>query len=156
MPSQDLDDAASRLAFLGLVGLPGAWFDQIVISSLVNVLLATATECTVAYFLWTRVGREASLAGTLFLAFNGVVLTYAGTFVPDTLLALLFVVAILLAFYLIDNGREARLAALGIGVSIGLAYSTKETGILLLPPVLFCVLWLSDDRKFVRSCSCQR
>jgi hypothetical protein len=135
-----LDHAGGRLTFLALVGVPAAWAGQVVVSAIVNVFIALATECAVAYYLWTRTGRQAALLGTLFLTFNGLVLTFTGTFVPDTLLAFLFLCSALLAFRVIEDDARPLLTSLLLGMVIGFAYSTKETGILLLPPVLFCIL----------------
>jgi hypothetical protein len=145
-----VDHAAGRLTFLALVGVPGAWLGQPVVSAVVNVFIAFATECIVAYHLWTRVGRDAALLGTLFLTFNGVVLTYAGTFLPDTLLAFLFLCSALLAFRVIEDDARPGIPAFILGLAIGLAYSTKDTGILLLPPVLFCISVVRPDHLVQR------
>jgi hypothetical protein len=74
------------------------------------------------------------------LAFDGIAIAYSGILLPDNLLSLLFVgCAILVYQALVTDPRRAGTYMLGAGLAAGLAYSTKDTGILLLVPVIALV-----------------
>lgn len=136
-PFKTLDHAGSRVAFLVMIGLPGALTGQLVFSSLASALVATLTECLVALTLWRTLGPRPAFLATLFLALSGVSLTYSGALLPDASLGLFFWISCHLCARLSDvhNAENSRLA-FQIGIAMGLAYSTKDTGVLLLPPVL--------------------
>jgi 4-amino-4-deoxy-L-arabinose transferase-like glycosyltransferase len=79
------------------------------------------------------------------LAFDGLALTYSGMFMPYNPLALFTLVCGIL-LYRADGAsmRSALMLFLGAGVAAGAAYSTKDTGILLLVPAVVWALWQTD------------
>lgn len=142
-PFTTLDHAGSRIIFLLLVGLPGAWLGQIVYSSVASIVYSSLAEILVAFFVLRQFGPRPALIAVLFVSFSGISLAYSGTFLPDALLAFVFsLIAIKLYLILSQEKPFSWKDMLVVGLYIGVAYSVKDTGILLLPPVAFALLFL--------------
>lgn len=139
------DLAASRLTFLVLVGFPGALGGNLFFSALVNVVYATLLDIIVTAFAYLRIGPRAGLIVAVFLAFGGVPMTYSGTFLPDTLLALFMVTAAILIFISLEKDSPSLGLLIVAGTLTGFAYSTKDPGVLLIPPVLLSLAFARSD-----------
>ena len=137
-----LDHATSRLALLLLVGAPGAIAGSIFVAGLVNVVVSVVTQIVASIFAFRELGPRAGVVVAAVLAFDGLALAYSGMLMPDNLLALLFLVCGIL-LYFAERATPARALVLFLwaGVAAGAAYSSKDTGILLLPPAFVWALW---------------
>jgi 4-amino-4-deoxy-L-arabinose transferase-like glycosyltransferase len=137
-----LDHATSRLAFLLVVGAPAALAGSIFVAGLVNIVVSVVTQVVASIFAFRELGPRAGVVVAAVLAFDGLALSYSGMLMPDNLLALLFLVCAIL-LYLAERAAPARALVLFLwaGVAAGAAYSSKDTGILLLPPAFAWALW---------------
>ncbi len=153
----NLDHAASRIIFLVLVGFPGAVVGNILGSSLVNILIASATELFVAYYCLSRFGPIPSLLAVIFLAFNGVVLTFSGYLIPDPLLGLFWLLsAVTLICAFERNSTKQYWLLFASGLFAGLGYSAKDTGILIIPVSGLFILYQSrffGIKKILNCCA---
>ena len=140
-----LDHATSRLALLLLVGAPAALAGSIFVAGLVNVIISVVTQLVATVFAFRQIGPRAGVVVAVVLAFDGLALTYSGMFMPDNPLALFTLVCGML-LYRADGAsmRSALMSFFGAGVAAGAAYSTKDTGILLLVPAVVWALWQTD------------
>jgi 4-amino-4-deoxy-L-arabinose transferase-like glycosyltransferase len=140
-----LDHATSRLALLLLVGAPAALAGSIFVAGLVNVVVSVVTQLVASVFAFRQIGPRAGVVVAVVLAFDGLALTYSGMFMPDNPLALFTLVCGIL-LYRADGAtmRSALVSFLLAGAAAGAAYSTKDTGILLLVPAIVWALWQTD------------
>lgn len=137
------DHSASRLAFLLIVGGPGALAGSLYVCAFVNILISTATQVVATIFAYRAVSPRAGLITAIVLAFDGLPISYAGGLFPDDLLSLAALSCAIATFYAVrsDGARSAQLVVLA-GAAAAFAYSVKDTGILLVPPVvLFILVW---------------
>jgi hypothetical protein len=139
------DHATSRLAFLLLVGAPGAIAGSIFLAGIANVLISVATQVVASVFAYREIGPRAGLAVTIVLVFDGLALAYSGILMPDSLLALLTLVCGIMLYRAAGAPPTSALASFAwAGVAAGAAYSAKDTGILLLVPAAAWSLWQTD------------
>jgi hypothetical protein len=140
---ETLDHAASRLAFLVLAGLPAAATGKLYFGALAGVVYSTITEVIIVRFVYNRFGLAPAATAALFVAFAGVTLVYSGTLLPEAVLSLFFTCACICVFRAVSGtSRQNRRSAALAGLFAGLAYSAKDTGILLLPGIVACLLLL--------------
>jgi len=134
-PLTTTDLAAGRLAFLALVGFPGAAFGSLYLSALANVLYATFLDVLVVWYVLKLLGERAAFVAAVVMALSGLLMTFSGTFLPEILLALFLVLGVIAIDVGMRNARDKAVAFILAGVALGLAYSTKETALLAIPPV---------------------
>lgn len=148
-PFGEVDHAAGRLVFLLGMGIPAVGFGHGEFAALANLIIAVATDVAVAVFAWRTLSPAAALVAAVAVSFNPISLTYSTVVVPEVMLtALLFVGVSAISAGLARGGSAA--ALLGAGMLGGLAYGSKETAILALPPVgLFVLLLPVAARKRV-------
>lgn len=140
-----LDHATSRLAFLLLVGAPGALAGSIFVAGLVNVVVSVVTQLVASIFAFRELGPRAGVVVAAVLAFDGLALAYSGMLMPDNLLALLILLCAIPLYYAERaTPTRALMLFLWAGVAAGAAYSSKDTGILLLPPAVAWALWQTN------------
>src|SRR5690606_36819433 len=91
----------------------------------------------VLFVAYATLGSRAALLCTILLLFNGLLMSYSGTLLPEPLLTLFSFLAVWLFRRGIDFEGSAglRLAACA-GALCGLAYSVKDTGILVAPALV--------------------
>ena len=136
----ELHHQGGRLVFLAFVGLPAAFFGSIYAGAVTNVLLFSARDILIVCYLRKRVDGMAAVSGAGILGFNALSTTHAGLMVPDGLLSLLMFSSAALAFESTQAvGRKRLLMIIAGGLVAGAAYSTKDTGILIVP---CAALWL--------------
>src|SRR5690606_38174995 len=125
---------SSRLVLLLLAGLPGAMFNSMYAASIANILYSLVADVAVLFVAYATLGSRAALLCTILLLFNGLLMSYSGTLLPEPLLTLFSFLAVWLFRRGIDFEGSAglRLAACA-GALCGLAYSVKDTGILVAP-----------------------
>jgi 4-amino-4-deoxy-L-arabinose transferase-like glycosyltransferase len=140
-----LDHATSRLVFLLVVGVPGVWIGSMFVSGVVNILISVATQIIAATFAYRRISARAGVIVAAVLAFDGIAIAYSGILLPDNLLSLLCLLCAMLVYYgLVATPQRATASLFAAGLAAGLAYSTKDTGILLVVPVVaLLALWPS-------------
>jgi hypothetical protein len=135
-----------RLFFLTLIGVPAAFFGSVNAGAILGVLLMTIRDLVVVVYLRRWVGSVATVAGAGILAFNALSSTCAGLMEPDGLLSLLMFVSAALAFESTSAiGKKHFFLLIGSGFFAWAAYSSKETGILILPCVMI-FLSMTDAR----------
>lgn len=135
-----------RLVLLILVGFPGAALDNFYVSCFVNILWSVAADAAAVVVAWRLLGSRTALFCAIVLMLNGLTMSYAGTILPEPLVTLFTFLATWAFQRSIDagQGRGAPMA-IAAGVLAGLAYSVKDTGILVAPLLLLylAVLYLT-------------
>jgi hypothetical protein len=138
-----LDHAYSRLILLLVVGGPGALAGSMYVCGVINIFVSTTAQIVTSIFAYRAVSARAGLITAIVLAFDGLSISYSGGLWPDDLLSLASVLCAIAVFRAVrsDPSRSVRMTALA-GLAAGVAYSVKDTGILLIPPVvLFIAMW---------------
>jgi 4-amino-4-deoxy-L-arabinose transferase-like glycosyltransferase len=150
-----LDHATSRLAFLLLVGAPGALAGSIFVAGYVNVMVSVLTQVVASVFAFREIGPRAGVVTATLLAFDGLALAYSGILAPDNLLALLTLLCAILLYHATDAPpARARMLYLWAGIAAGAAYSSKDTGILLLVPAVAWTMWQTGRQLHERVILC--
>ncbi len=148
----DLRFGKDRLVLLGWNCLVASLFGlnaQLIAGSYVCFHLALIV---LTFLLGRRAyGRTAGLIGAYYVATVPLIILYSTSMYPDLPLACFVVSAVLAFSWGYERKREGRrraaaAAVFGAGVSVGLAYCTKETGLLLLP--FFFTAWLWNEGIF--------
>jgi len=126
-----------RLVLLLLVGIPGAALDSFYVSCLVNILWSMAADLAAVLLAWRLLGSRAALFCAIVLLLNGLTMSYSGTILPEPLVTLFAFLATWAFQGAIDGGQGKVVSmAFAAGVLAGLAYSVKDTGILVAPLLL--------------------
>jgi 4-amino-4-deoxy-L-arabinose transferase-like glycosyltransferase len=116
---------------------------------ILHVLVGTATVMMV-FYLGAAVGSpRAGLLAAALLAVDRFHMTWSYFFCPEVLL-LFFTTAVLLQFFR-ATASGSRRDFLLLGLYVGLAYTAKETGFLLVPVLWLCVLTDAQRRRYLRS-----
>lgn len=134
-PFGELQHQGGRLAFLALIGMPAVELGSIRAGAMVNILILSIRDIGIVWYVRARLGWWAALSAAGVLGFNALTVTYAGQMLPDGLLSLAMFAASALVFEAVQRPRPSGRAwfLAGAGVMAGVAYSTKDTGILVLP-----------------------
>jgi hypothetical protein len=132
-------DIAVRLGFLGVIGVPAVLFDCMSAGIAMNVLLSLVNDLITIWIAYRNFGKYSAVAAAFVMAFCGINILFPSTFLPDTLLTTLFLTVINLRWLLIA------------GLVTGAAYSVKDNGILLLPPVALFVFLKARQQRAARS-----
>lgn len=128
---------AGRLVLLILVGFPGVILDDFYASCITNILWSIVADAAAVVLTYRLFGSRAALLCAILLLLNGLVLSYSGTLLPEPLITLFAFLATWAFQKAIDaEGGKGTLPAIGAGIFCGLAYSVKDTGILLVPLLL--------------------
>lgn len=145
-PFDELHHHGGRLFFLILAGLPAALWGSIEAGGIVSILFMSLRDVLVTMFVRRETGAAGGAGAAAMLSVNALSSTYAGLFMPDALLSLMVFGSALLAFKATRTGGAAMRTGLVIaaGVAAGIAYSIKDTGILVIPPT---VAWLLFQRN---------
>lgn len=147
-----LDHAASRLVLLLVVAGPGVLWDNIYVAATVNVVISVVTDVLVVWWVWKAYGHRAALLVAVVSFTHGLVATYAGVLTPDPLLTLLMVASVMLLDHgsTVHGAKSVRWPLLA-GVAAGLAYSAKDTGLLLVPPLgAYILFFYPADARFMQ------
>ena len=128
-----------RLVFLAVIGAPAVLLDSMSVGIAVNVLLSLVNDLITVWIAYRLFGERAAVAAAFVMAFCGINIVYPSTFLPDTLLTTLFLVAFLLVERATATAAVSWRWMFAAGLATAAAYSVKETGILLVPPVLLFV-----------------
>jgi hypothetical protein len=144
---RELDHAASRLVLLVFTGFPGVIGGNYLFSGLANIVYACLTDILVVLFVRRELGSWPAFNAACFLAFAGSTMVYAGTFLPEQLLSLLMFASVLMVYRWTGFGNLWRLVS--GGVLAGLAYSVKDTAVLLMPPVILYLIFFVGERSLI-------
>src|SRR5262249_52626634 len=132
-------DIAVRLGFLGVIGAPAVLFNCMSAGIAINVLLSLVNDLITIWIAYRHFGSYSAVATAFVMAFCGITILFPSTFLPDTLLTTLF----LTVFLLVERATASTVMnlrqLLTAGLVTGAAYSVKDNGILLLPPVALFV-----------------
>ena len=140
-------DFAVRPVFLILIGTPAVLLNSMSAGIALNVLFSLLNDLTTIWIAYRLFGKSASMAAAFAMAFCGVNILYPSTFLPDTLLTTLFLAVFLQVERAVASEVTSLRWMLVAGLATGAAYSVKETGILLVPPVALFVLLKARQRK---------
>jgi hypothetical protein len=128
-----------RLVFFGVIGTPAVLLDSMSAGIAVNVLLSLVNDVITIWIAYRHFGDRGAAATAFIMAFSGINILYPSTFLPDTLLTTLFLGVFLLAERATRSAVVSWRWMLFAGLATGAAYSVKEAGILLLPPLVVFV-----------------
>jgi len=142
----ELHHHGGRLVFLAIIGLPAAAVGSIFAGAVANVLMLSARDIFVVWYLRKRCGAVAAASGAGILGFNALSTTYAGVMLPDGLLSWCMFMSAVCAYESIQAfSRKRFLLVIAGGVLAGAAYSVKDTGILIVPSAIAWIV-LADNR----------
>jgi 4-amino-4-deoxy-L-arabinose transferase-like glycosyltransferase len=142
---------SGRLVLLILVGFPGVLLDDFYASCITNILWSVAADATAVLVAYRLMGSRAALLCAIVLLLNGLVLSYAGTLLPEPLVTLFTFLATWAFQKAIDADRgEGLRFAIAAGDFAGLAYSVKDTGILVVPLLLLYLAVFQVKRTPIR------
>lgn len=141
----ELSHQGGRLFFLLLAGFPATLFGSITAGAMANIVFMSLRDVLVTLFVRREFGPLAGASAAALLSLNAISATYAGLFMPDPLLSLaMFVTALLVVAASRAATRLSRAGlVLAAGLAVGIAYSVKDTGILVAAPT---GLWLLCQR----------
>lgn len=134
----ELNHHAARLVFLLTIGAIAALAGSIFWGLLLNIALSLFNAWMIYRVIKQRWGEAIGLVGLVMMLFAANDIIYASVLTPDILLSTLMLSAIVLV-YGAESQRVSGFTpwrALAAGILTGLAYSTKDNGILLAPPML--------------------
>lgn len=142
----ELSHQGGRLMFLVLAGIPATLFDSIVAGAVANIVFMSLRDVLVTLFVRREFGPTAGASAAGFLSMNALSATYAGLFMPDPVLSLaMFVTALPVLSATRAATRPARIGlVLVAGAAAAIAYSIKDTGILVAAPT---GIWLLCQRR---------
>ncbi|MEE8410144.1 MAG: glycosyltransferase family 39 protein, partial [Myxococcota bacterium] len=137
-----VNHAAGRLVFLILVGIPFVLGGHAVHAALANLLFSVITDLLATYVAFRRFGWIGALIVAQVMALCGTNIIYTSAVLPDTLLTLLMLLAVLAVERALGSAEERERWRWMViaGLVTGAAYSCKDPGILLLVPVGAVVL----------------
>jgi 4-amino-4-deoxy-L-arabinose transferase-like glycosyltransferase len=138
---------AVRLVFLAVIGAPAVLLDSMSAGIAVNVLLSLLNDLITIWIAYRHFGSRAAVAAAFVMAFCGINILYPSTLLPDTLLTTLFLSVLLLVERATESVVMSSRWMLAAGLATGAAYSVKETGILLFPPVALFVVLKARQRE---------
>lgn len=137
----EVNHEMGRLWFLLLVGLPAVIGGSIRIGAITSVLILSVRDVVVTVFVRRQLGQMPASGCAGVLALNGLSATYGGLMLPDPLLGLAMFASAAYVFNAQGKAATKRFASICIGGAIAaIAYSVKETGILIIPPA---VVWIA-------------
>jgi hypothetical protein len=143
----DLPHQGGRLAFLALVGVPAVWFGHIAFGAFANVLLLTVRDVVLTVFVYRTIGRVPAAFAAAFLSLNPLSTVHASLMLPDGMTSFAMVASTLAAFQALQTAGRRTLAWMFLaGVLAAVAYSTKDTGILVLAPTALAILYWCSGR----------
>ncbi len=133
-PFIERDHAASRLAFLIPTGLMGMLLGDTPQDYALAQILLSQLNIVLVYLLTVQMSGRRN-AGVMAAAIMAVTAreAYNLIFLPDTILLTYILTFFLFWLHAEKGGRRAALLYFLAGISIGLAYSAKEPGLLLAP-----------------------
>lgn len=141
-----------RLVLLILVGFPGVLLNDFYASCITNILWSIAADAVAVVLTYRLFGSRAALFCAIVLLLNGLVLSYAGTLLPEPLVTLFAFLATWAFQRAIDAQRgKVALPAIAAGILGGLAYSVKDTGILVVPLLLLYLVVFHLRQRSLRS-----
>ena len=138
---EQLHHHGGRLFFLILAGIPAAVAGSIAAGAVASVIFASARDILVVLFVRGRVGPMGAAMSAGVLSVNGMSAAYSGILAPDPLLSLMMFSSAMLVFLAVDGeSRGQYKRVLAAGVLAAVAYSVKDSGILVVAPAL---AWLA-------------
>lgn len=145
----DLLHHGGRLAFLAVVGLPAAWLDHIHYGIFVNVLLFTARDVVLTLFAYRQIGSTPAVFAAAVLSLNPISTVYASILTPDGMTSFAMVASSIAAYQALQTTDRRTLAWMFLsGVLAAIAYSAKDTGILVAAPTgLAILLWCEGGTR---------
>lgn len=141
-PFDTVHHHGGRLAFLAIVGVSAALFDHIHYGAVANVLLLSARDVVLTLFVLRAIGGIPAVYAAAVLSLNAISTVYASTFLPDGMLSFAMAGSSIVAYKALcaDDHRTTAWTFLA-GVLAAIAYSTKDTGVLLVPPTALAILY---------------
>lgn len=140
-PISAVDHAAARSVFLLYLSVPLSLGGHASFAALANVVMSVATVVTTTAFAWHRLGRGSALVVAAMLATHPISIAYSSAILPDTVLTFALAVALVLVLLAESPQVEARGAYYFMaGLLVGLGYASKETALLVLPPIAVYLL----------------
>ena len=130
---------ASRMLFMLLLGIPTVLSHSLYTGCMLSIAVSIAGGLLVYAFMRRHASMNAALVAFGMVMLSGTSILYASVFVPDNLTAVLMPGAAMAIFHAIETPRRRGVWLIGAGVLTGLAYSSKDTALLMLPPL---VLWI--------------
>jgi hypothetical protein len=141
-PFDTLHHHGGRLAFLAVVGVPAALLDHIHYGALANVLLLSARDVVLTLFAHRAIGGLPAIYAAAVLSLNASSTVYASTFLPDGMLSFAMAGSSIAAYKALSaEDRRTTAWTFLAGVLAAIAYSTKDTGVLLVPPTALAILY---------------
>lgn len=131
----EVDPAAGRLLFLGLIGWPVKVFGHAVYAALANIAYASLVDLLVVWFCLREFGKHTALCAALIMVANPITISFSGMILPDPTLALF----LLLSAFALHFGSHQEVRAqrylwiAASGLLACLAYLCKDPGVLMLP-----------------------
>lgn len=135
-----------RLFFLTVIGYPAFLFKSITAGAVANLILLSVRDLIVVLYSRWRMGNVAAIMSAGILSFNPVSAIYAGEMLPDGLLSLMMFLSAAFAYESSNyKNRIGALLLMASGFFAWAGYSSKDTGILIIP----CILALVFIKNFI-------
>ena len=139
-PFDYLHHHGGRLFFLTVIGYPAFLFKSITAGAVANLILLSARDLIVVLYSRRRLGNVAAILTAGILSFNPVSAIYAGEMLPDGLLSLMMFLSAAVAYESFNYKRRiGALLLIASGFFAWAGYSSKDTGILIIPGILALV-----------------
>jgi len=139
-----------RLAFVAIIAVPAAWLDHIHFGVFANLLLFAVRDMVLTLFAYRALGGIPAAFAAAVLSLNPLSTVDASLMLPDGMTGFAMAGSSIAAYQALRTDDRRTLAwAFLSGVLAAIAYSAKDTGILVVAPTVLGILYWCRGRALV-------